>query len=94
MITDREEIKRLVAYKFWQDDGRPHGKDVEHWQRAEAELTRFDTTNILECATDHYHKTFDALYGTWKSRSTVFLILLGVVTFSMHYLVSMRKILR
>jgi len=31
-----EEEVRLIAYWIWEDEGRPHGCDVDHWLRAEA----------------------------------------------------------
>lgn len=33
----RKDIARL-AHAHWESEGRPHGKDVEHWLLAEAEL--------------------------------------------------------
>lgn len=30
-------IKRR-AYEIWERDGRPHGRDGEHWEQAEKEL--------------------------------------------------------
>jgi hypothetical protein len=35
----QERIKQR-AYELWEADGRPHGKDAEHWARAERELTQ------------------------------------------------------
>ena len=32
------EIAEL-AYKFWEAEGRPTGRDMAHWLRAEAELS-------------------------------------------------------
>jgi hypothetical protein len=29
-----EERIRERAYRLWVEEGRPHGKDAEHWQRA------------------------------------------------------------
>src|SRR3712207_2082078 len=29
---------RQRAYELWDQDGRPHGQDMEYWLRAEAEL--------------------------------------------------------
>lgn len=26
------------AYFIWEQEGRPHGKDLDHWFRAEAEI--------------------------------------------------------
>jgi hypothetical protein len=31
----RQEAIRRQAYALWERDGRPDGKDVEHWLRAE-----------------------------------------------------------
>jgi len=27
-----------LAYQIWEREGRPHGRDQEHWNRAEAEI--------------------------------------------------------
>ena len=32
--TDEERIRRK-AYELWQADGRPYGRDLDHWQQAE-----------------------------------------------------------
>lgn len=34
--ADREEEIRLIAYQIWEEEGRPHGRDLEHWRKAEA----------------------------------------------------------
>jgi hypothetical protein len=31
----REQIIRDTAYAIWQAEGRPEGRDVEHWRQAE-----------------------------------------------------------
>ena len=33
--TDREERIRARAYKLWEENGCPHGRDVELWEQAE-----------------------------------------------------------
>ncbi len=36
-----DAVKREIevrAYLIWESEGRPHGREVEHWQRAEAEI--------------------------------------------------------
>ena len=33
--ADREEEIRLIAYRIWEEEGRPHGRDLEYWQKAE-----------------------------------------------------------
>ncbi|MFL5267214.1 MAG: DUF2934 domain-containing protein [Stellaceae bacterium] len=35
---DREQAIRERAYKIWEEDGRPEGKHLHHWLRAEAEI--------------------------------------------------------
>jgi len=35
----REEIA-VLAYSFWEQDGHPEGRDLEHWLMAEAQLRR------------------------------------------------------
>jgi hypothetical protein len=32
----REDEISLIAYKIWEEEGRLHGHDYEHWFRAEA----------------------------------------------------------
>jgi hypothetical protein len=34
----REQMTRKVAYFIWEHAGRPKGKDLEHWLKAEAEI--------------------------------------------------------
>src|ERR1700710_2059389 len=31
---DREQKVRERAYHLWEADGKPHGRDVEYWERA------------------------------------------------------------
>jgi hypothetical protein len=31
-----QEFIRKIAYTIWERDGRPEGKDLDHWFRAEA----------------------------------------------------------
>lgn len=33
---EREEEIRLIAYKIWEEEGRPHGRELDHWLKAEA----------------------------------------------------------
>ena len=48
MITD-DEIKKL-AFSFWEEEGRPTGKDVEHYFRAKNILEQREAKRILELA--------------------------------------------
>jgi hypothetical protein len=27
---------RAIAYRIWEEEGRPEGREIEHWRRAEA----------------------------------------------------------
>jgi hypothetical protein len=36
-MSHEAEVARR-AYEIWEREGRPHGVDLEHWLRAEAEL--------------------------------------------------------
>ncbi len=35
---DREGLVRERAYRIWEEEGAPHGRDNEHWRQAEREL--------------------------------------------------------
>lgn len=48
MITD-DEIKKL-AFSLWEEEGRPIGKDVEHYLRAKIILEEREAKRILELA--------------------------------------------
>jgi hypothetical protein len=37
-ITKKEAEISLRAYEIWEAEGKPHGKDFDHWLKAEAEL--------------------------------------------------------
>jgi DUF2934 family protein len=32
----RQQFIRKIAYEIWEKEGRPDGKDLDHWFRAEA----------------------------------------------------------
>ncbi len=34
----REQAIRERAYAMWEDEGRPDGRELDHWHRAEAEI--------------------------------------------------------
>lgn len=38
MESNREQRIRQRAYEIWEREGRPHGRDAEHWQQAAAEI--------------------------------------------------------
>jgi hypothetical protein len=39
MDRDREEEIRMRAHRIWEQEGKPVGRDAEHWQKAMQELT-------------------------------------------------------
>jgi hypothetical protein len=38
MMADRQAEIETRAYFFWEREGRPEGKALEHWLRAESEV--------------------------------------------------------
>jgi hypothetical protein len=48
MATD-EQIKEL-AYSIWEQEGRPEGKDVEHYYQAREILEKQEAARIIEIA--------------------------------------------
>ena len=39
---DKEQRVRERAYRIWEEEGRPIGKDKEHWERARKEIEEED----------------------------------------------------
>src|SRR5262245_43736286 len=39
MLELDENTVRRRAYEIWESDGRPFGREWEHWERAQQELT-------------------------------------------------------
>ncbi len=48
MFTE-EDIKKL-AFTIWEEEGRPDGKDVEHYLRAKKILEEREANQIIELA--------------------------------------------
>ena len=44
-----DEIK-VLAYKIWEEEGRPQGMDVEHYLRAKALLEKQEAERIPQLA--------------------------------------------
>jgi hypothetical protein len=40
MQGEREQATRERAYLLWEEEGRPDGKHLEHWLRAETEIDK------------------------------------------------------
>lgn len=43
MTPDRETQIRARAYEIWESEGRPDGKEGEHWERAAREIAAGET---------------------------------------------------
>ena len=42
VATDAERLRKKTeerAYALWEGEGKPHGRQLEHWLRAEVETT-------------------------------------------------------
>jgi hypothetical protein len=37
-MPDRDDRIRRRAHEIWEREGRPHGKDAEHWEQAQREV--------------------------------------------------------
>lgn len=42
-----EAAIREQAYYFWEQDGRPHGRDMEYWQRASVAVAEQEQLSTL-----------------------------------------------
>ncbi|UWU23451.1 DUF2934 domain-containing protein (plasmid) [Rhizobium sp. CB3060] len=38
MQASRDDKIRLRAYQIWEQEGRPEGQDINHWNRADSEI--------------------------------------------------------
>ena len=45
MADERERRIRARAHRIWEEEGRPDGKDKEHWDLAESEEAAGDSNN-------------------------------------------------
>jgi len=45
MESSKHQAIAERAYALWEQEGRPHGRNLDHWQRAEQEVTRLDRTS-------------------------------------------------
>ena len=42
MAENEDDWIRRRAYSLWEEEGRPSGRDAEHWERATQELQAFN----------------------------------------------------
>jgi len=50
--TDEERAIRERAYFLWEEEGRPEGRALEHWQQASDEIQFVDEEKVLDGRTD------------------------------------------
>ena len=48
MQSDRETRIRDRAQAIWEEEGRPEGRDREHWERAAAEVDAEERAGVPE----------------------------------------------
>lgn len=68
-IPTHEECRSLIAklaYQYWLDDGCPHGKDQEHWLKAEQCLFLFNPYHIY--VVDASKETTSGFYESWSTK--------------------------
>ena len=63
-MDDREEQLRQRAYGIWQAEGQPHGRDRDHWEMAEREITEGGAPEKPVEATARPARTRKAKSGT------------------------------
>lgn len=61
MESDREARIRERAQAIWEEEGRPEGRDREHWERAAAELHASETSAEVGADMPDILKTTTAL---------------------------------
>lgn len=50
MDQDRDERIRKRAHEIWEQEGRPDGKEQDHWERAERELSGSELPPLANAA--------------------------------------------
>ena len=50
MEHDRDTRIRKRAHEIWEQEGRPDGKEAEHWERAERETSAADLPPLANTA--------------------------------------------
>ncbi len=75
---DSQQVIRERAYAIWEQEGHPHGKDLDHWFRAEAEI-KFLRINELRglvkdpASPDTFFQNFDQTINEWPPKRRQFL---------------------
>lgn len=48
-VSEQEWISKR-AYTLWESEGRPHGRDAEHWEQAKKEFALLQSTKATKPA--------------------------------------------
>jgi hypothetical protein len=80
MTPEREARIRERAYKLWEEDGRPEGRDAEFWERAEELIGMEENADAAKLPNPETHPTHGEApieeaelqedYGEFPSRLT------------------------
>ncbi len=73
MIDDNELVERIRAraYRLWEEDGRPEGREVEHWDKARILVAiEVDRTSLIPVAPDRSEDALQANLGDFPSAMT------------------------
>ena len=56
--TPSTDAIAVLAYAYWEADGRPDGKDIDHWLKAEQTLAtpQVKEPRVLHAATANQHR--------------------------------------
>jgi Protein of unknown function (DUF2934) len=69
MMPTRQEIQ-LRSYQIWEREGRPAGRDKEHWFRAERELAAEETAPKSVAARSPAGRATKAAPRTTRKKTT------------------------
>jgi len=57
-MSSKMQRTRERAYQIWEEEGRPEGREIDHWLQAEGELHEgVDAEDTQPGGEIHWHKT-------------------------------------
>jgi len=59
-MSDREMRVRERAHQLWEQEGRPDGRESDHWERASREIDAEDSTLVAKKKAPRARKTASA----------------------------------
>lgn len=75
-MSDRESRVRMRAHELWEQEGRPEGRDTDHWEQASREIDAEDSAPTEKKRASRTRKSApaagsgDRLKSARKTRST------------------------